>query len=382
MALTHNPSPITDRLILNVDGANPKQFLSYTNTLIQEPISYSANQNVTISTDVQTSGGSSITYTKCLINQTGSTPGIYPINGNIEVLPNTQYLLEVNGYKSGSNTVTYYVLGNQTNTAIIDAYPLPSSDGKVSCSFNTGSNTSIRVGFLSRSHAIGDSFFIRNLTMRRVVIPDILNQYDFFSSTAGSNTPVLNSNGYFEFDGTTAVGILGSDLPTTPLNTTYNGKTIELAFWMDPTGFTYSGSPFYRAMLGGPNFVENRSFNTYIYTTGVNQFGLHWSYGNGVVNSGPSAAISVSTGTWYILTISVDSSGTSVVYLNGTQVSGFSAGAAHSKGYNVQTGALQYIGYADNFWYGRIGYCRIYAKNLSASEVLHNFNVSKSRFGL
>jgi hypothetical protein len=382
MGVSYNSSPITDALILNFDGANAKQSLSYTDTLIPEPIAYTANQNVTISTDIQTSGASSVTYTKCLINQTGSTPGIYPINGNIDVLPNTQYLLEVNGYKSGSNTVTYYVLGNQTNTAIIDAYPLPSSDGKVSCSFNTGSNTSIRVGFLSRSHAIGDSFFIRNLTMRRVIVPDILNQYNFFSSTANSNTPVLNNNGYFEFDGTTAIGILGSDLPNTPLNTTYNGKTIEIAFWMNPTGFAYGGSPFYRALLGSPSFVENRSFNTYIYTTGTNTFNLHWSYGNGTINSGPSASLSVSTGTWYILTISVDSSGTSVVYLNGIQVSGFSGGSAHSKGYNVQSGALQYLGYADNFWYGRIGYCRIYAKNLSASEVLYNFNVSRNRFGI
>ena len=91
MGVNYNASPIIDRLILNFDGANPKQFLSYTDTLIPEPISYSANQNVTISTDIQTSGGNSISYTKCLINQTGSTPGIYPINGNIDVLPNTQY---------------------------------------------------------------------------------------------------------------------------------------------------------------------------------------------------------------------------------------------------------------------------------------------------
>jgi hypothetical protein len=382
MGVNYNASPIIDRLILNFDGANPKQFLSYTDTLIPEPISYSANQNVTISTDIQTSGGNSISYTKCLINQTGSTPGIYPINGNIDVLPNTQYLLEVNGYKSGSNTVTYYVFGNQTNTAIIDAYPLPSSDGKVSCSFNTGSNTSIRVGFLSRSHAIGDSFFIRNLTMKRVVIPDILNQYQFFSSTANSNTPVLGSSGYFEFDGTTAVGILGSDLPNTPLNTTYNGKTIEIAFWMNPAGFTYSGSPFFRAMLGGNTFVENRSFNTYIYTSATNTFSLHNSFGNGTTIYGTSIPLSVSTSNWYILTISVDSSGTQSTYLNGSLISTIAGGAAASKGYNVQTGALQYLGAADNFWYGRIGYCRVYAKNLSASEVLYNFNVSKNRYGI
>lgn len=382
MGVNYNSAPIIDGLILNFDGANPKQSLSYTNTLIQDPIAYTANQNVTVSTDIQTSAGSSITYTKCLINQTGSTPGIYPIGGDIPVLPNTQYLLEVNGYKSGSNTVTYYVLGVQTNTAIIDAYPLPSTDGKVSCSFNTGSNTSVRIGFLSRSHAIGDSFFIRNLTMRRVVIPDILNRYEFVSSTLNSNTPVLNTNGYFEFDGSTAVGVLGSDLPNTPLNTTYNGKTIEIAFWMNPTGFTYGGSPFYRAMVGSPTSVENRSFNTYIYMNGVNQFNLHYSFGNGVINVGPATLLSISNSTWYILTITVDSSGFSRVYLNGSEVYTYNGGSGFTKAYNVQAGALQYLGAADNYWYGRIGYCRIYSKSLSAAEVLYNFNVSRNRFGI
>lgn len=382
MGVSYNSSPITDRLILNFDGANAKQSLSYTDTLIQEPITYAANQNVTISTDVQTSGASSITYTKCLISQTGSTPGIYPINGNINVLPNTQYLLEVNGYKIGSNTVTYYVFGNQTNAAIIDAYALPSSDGKVSCSFNTGSNTSIRIGFISRSHAIGDSFYIRNLTLRKVNIPDILNSYEFVSSTLNSNTPVLNTNGYFEFDGSTAVGVLGSDLPNTPLNTTYNGKTIEVAFWMNPAGFTYGGSPFYRAMLGSPSFVENRSFNTYIYMTGANQFNLHYSFGNGVINVGPATPLAVVNSTWYILTITVDSAGFSRVYLNGSEVYTYNGGSGFTKAYNVQAGALQYLGAADNYWYGRIGYCRIYSKSLSAAEVLYNFNVSRNRFGI
>lgn len=208
--------------------------------------------------------------------------------------------------------------------------------------------------------------------------PNIINNY-----TISNVNNVSIANGYHTFNGSNYLVVLGSDQTTTPLNAEYNGRTIEMSFWMDPAGFTYSGSPFYRAMIGNSAaFVENRTFNSYIYTYGVNTFNLHTSFANGTISHGPQIPLSISTSTWYILTISIDQNGNQSTYLNGSLISTIAGGAGNSKAFNVQSGAPVTLGSADNFWYGRIGFWRIYNRNLSAAEVLQNFNAFRGRYGI
>jgi len=95
---------------------------------------------------------------------------------------------------------------------------------------------------------------------------------------AGNTTYTLSNglsaanNGYFTFDGTDD----SINLQTQYLNTSYNGKTIIVAAWMDSDViFTTS---YYRAMIGG---IGDRNVNFYIRTRGPNpnEYDLHFSTG-------------------------------------------------------------------------------------------------------
>ena len=112
--------------------------------------------------------------------------------------------------------------------------------------------------------------------------------------------------------------------------------------------------------------------------------GFFWK-GGGAVKGG---SISLSTGTWYNLTVCYHGSSlTYNMYVNGvldtsSNTSSPSAGSGttwNSGNSNPRYGAWHNGSYD---WNGNIGPLQVYNRSLSSNEVLHNYNALKGRFGL
>ena len=82
---------------------------------------------------------------------------------------------------------------------------------------------------------------------------------------------------------------------------------------------------------------------------------------------------------WYHLT-ATGTSGAQLVYINGIQIfSNNIATTPTANSNNLSIGKLSYSGLYTNM---TLGFARIYNRVLSNSEILNNYNMTKSRFGL
>ena len=90
---------------------------SYANLIANREASslegFSENQNVTLSSVYQNGE----TYIKVVSDQSGSTPGVWPIGGTFAVEEGERYALKVLGYRETSDNAHLYVKGN-TNDII------------------------------------------------------------------------------------------------------------------------------------------------------------------------------------------------------------------------------------------------------------------------
>jgi len=159
----------------------------------------------------------------------------------------------------------------------------------------------------------------------------------------------------FTFNGSTASNI---SFAAAKFNTAYTGKTVMVAAKMDAS----FGTNLYRALFGN---TGTRNFNFYVYNNGTG-YQLHFStQGSGTLSN----VIPLVTGQWYVFAVTQDASTVSY-YLNGVLV-GTNPGQTLSQ---YQAGGIEYIGNADNFWYGDIGTTLIYKRGLTAAEIMQNYN--------
>jgi hypothetical protein len=158
----------------------------------------------------------------------------------------------------------------------------------------------------------------------------------------------------FTFNGSTASNI---SFTSSKFNTTYTGKTIVVAAKMDAN----FGTNLYRALFGN---TGNRNFNFYVYQNGSG-YQLHFSAGGGWLSN----VVPLVTGQWYVFAVSQDATSVNF-YVNGVLV-GTTTGTTVQA---YQSGGTEYIGNADNYWYGDIGTTLIYKRGLSATEIMQNYN--------
>ena len=159
----------------------------------------------------------------------------------------------------------------------------------------------------------------------------------------------------FTFNGSIASNI---SFAAAKFNTAYTGKTVMVAAKMDAS----FGTNLYRALFGNGGL---RNFNFYVYNNGTG-YQLHFStQGSGTLSN----VIPLVTGQWYVFAVTQDASTVSY-YLNGVLV-GTTTGQTLSQ---YQAGGTEYIGNADNFWYGDIGTTLIYKRGLTAAEIMQNYN--------
>jgi len=162
-------------------------------------------------------------------------------------------------------------------------------------------------------------------------------------------------------------GAASGTLTPSKYNTTYTGKTIFVAGNL--SGIT---APNFRAMLGTSS--GSRNFNFYIYNPSGSTYQLHFSAGG---YGGFSGNLSYTPGNWFTVAVTQATDGTTIYYLNGQQVSQTTMTFAQ-----YVSDANDYVGAADNFWYGPLGVVCVYKKNLTAAQILANHNAVRGRYGL
>lgn len=151
------------------------------------------------------------------------------------------------------------------------------------------------------------------------------------------------------------------------LNVPYTGKTVIVAAKMDPN----FGTNVYRALFGNSS-ASSRNFNFYIYQNGS---GYKIHFADAGIN-GFSDLLTLTTNQWYVFAATQENN-TVKFFLNGVLVASTSGPLSQ-----YQSSTEEYVGRADNYWYGDIGSIFIYKRGLSEIEILQNFNAIKSVYGL
>lgn len=170
------------------------------------------------------------------------------------------------------------------------------------------------------------------------------------------------NGGYLSFNGAAS-----GTLTPSKYNTPYTGKTIFVAGNL--SGITVST---FRAMLGTAN--GGRNFNFYMYNPSSGVYQLHFSAGG---YGGFSSNLSYTPGNWFTVAVTQATDGTTTYYLNGQQVSQTTMTFSQ---YVSDTN--DYVGAADNFWFGPLGVVCVYKTALTAAQILANHNAVRGRYGL
>lgn len=179
------------------------------------------------------------------------------------------------------------------------------------------------------------------------------------------NDSVINplNNAYVYFDGT-------NDLIQTPINSFGNNTTWEC--WVNRTSSVNTLNMFMGRVL--PYFAirdDNRIlFSNRLLTTGQVTF--------------YSSGFSASNNTWYHLSFTTEYDGTNTtkkIYINGILNNSRTSFGAQS---NADTSQFSIgDGRSTSAWYpfnGKVSMVRIYNRTLSSSEILNNYNSTKSRY--
>ena len=137
--------------------------------------------------------------------------------------------------------------------------------------------------------------------------------------------------------------------------------------------------------------IQSTSFNGIISKTLSNADGYEIRTSNGATSTttivefryvGDNASIGFGTltnGIWYHL-IATGTNGSQKTYINGAQA--YSNTVALSPSANSNSLVIGKLAYAGLYANMSMGYARIYNRVLTATEVLQNYNATKTRFGL
>ena len=191
------------------------------------------------------------------------------------------------------------------------------------------------------------------------------------------NNPTFSSinNGYFTFNGSTQYVNCGN----TSLGISAGATQITLEAWVYPVTFTsYGGiisrvggsSPFGGWML---NVNSDGSVNKFDLAININGVWRTWVTGGGTFGG------TLTTSKWYHIVGTYNGS-TMEMYLNGVKYNSVSypGSIQYTSVNNLYVG----LNGGGTYFNGRVALTKVYNKALSTSEVLQNYNTTKSRFGL
>jgi hypothetical protein len=202
----------------------------------------------------------------------------------------------------------------------------------------------------------------------RSVTQGLLNM--FGTSTINITNATFDNNAQIEFDGTNDYIDSGYDLSWN------NASSASIELMVKP--YTVSGGNYGIIGKEYPNwewaFYQYNSSLSLVYwnTSGGHSNGMDFS-----VNAFPTA------NTWYHIVYTWNGS-TSIFYVNGVALGSKVAtdpSINQNRSNNVMVGGHTYV-WADSYFNGKLDLVKFYNRNLTASEVLTNYNALKTRFGI
>jgi hypothetical protein len=188
------------------------------------------------------------------------------------------------------------------------------------------------------------------------------------------NNPIYNSgsNGSIVFDGS-------DDKVVVPYISSYNLTNLTVLVWIKPISPQTSPSSYgFRHIISKQG--ADRDWNFYLYSSSNNDIVNYFHLSTARASIYNSLALipggSLLLNTWHQCGFSI-SEGLLKYYLNGSIINqGSTDFSSANNSYPIS------IGGADNYTKGNIATTQVYNRGLSASEVLQNYNASKSRFNL
>ena len=249
-------------------------------------------------------------------------------------------------YNSGSFNCAGGIVGDAGN-------------GRKSNQFN--SSGTFKVGSTSNFEIVTDSLYL-NLDAGDFSSRGTSTWTDLSGNSRNGTVTgaTLGTNWYYDFDGSNdRMDFSAADI---------GGTNFTVEVWVNPDSSQVAyANIFDYDHTGSKGFTiqqANTTTNTYYFYTGGNY--------NNFTN--------IPAGTWAHLLVSI--SGTSVVqYLNGVQDGTFTASSnSDTTGERITLASWRAGGSHSRYWNGQYGQCRVYNKALTASEVLQNYNATKTNF--
>lgn len=173
------------------------------------------------------------------------------------------------------------------------------------------------------------------------------------------NSPTYSSlnGGYFTFNGSTQRATVAG----TPLTTTTYTKSI----W------------FYLNATADNNLISSDTGGHYMFFGGSNKLYSGHTAWTGFPNTYGSTATFVNS-TWYFVTLTFNTTDGMSLYINGTLDSTYTAQKTAAT-----SGVVNLASYGTgNLLNGRIGKVLCYNRSITSTEVLQNYNATKSNYGL
>ena len=191
------------------------------------------------------------------------------------------------------------------------------------------------------------------------------------------NNPTFSAtnNGIFTFNGTNTYGTIPYTIQSQFAN------QITICAWVNLSWFdSGNGDGVEIIAKDTPTLASPYT----IYNLGISNSGLPISsLGNGISRIQLSASKAISLNTWIYLCTTYDGS-ILKMYINGVQDINTMSGT-YTIGQNtvpLTIGSNQTLGSYYDWFKGSIGSIMMYNRALSPTEVLFNYNVTKTRFGL
>ena len=378
MGLAHSPSIVTNGLVFAYDMANTKKSWKGkpTTNLITNPNSGINVTSTNVPSGVPVTGYSSF--------NTGYSVIDWAVPSTAATGVTFTYSVYMRSPGGTSTYLMYVYTGTGPDGGWFSAGSGALTDSWQRFTFTSGSWTgNITILRVYRFNQLGtielaapqletNSFATPFVSGTRSTTNNIVDLTGRSTATAGSLT--YNSDNTFNFDYT------GPGYVSVPLATAFNKTEGTMNFWLYPTRYNGGNGYFVNREDASANAVDWFWIGTYSGS-------FYFRIGNGAdCCSNDLAFGSLSTviplDNWINMCFTWKANGTSEIYKNGVLYTSRAIGNIPNT--NPASNGRFGLGHtnADNYYNGKMPVAQIYNRQLTAAEILSNFNALRGRYGI
>jgi len=385
-------------LVLAVDAGNIKSYDKYENlyTYSENLATWNTDGVTTVTTDQTTSPNNDNTADKMVgpyvyryFTSSGSpvasgttvTASVFVKNNGANTFNFVIYCLSASAFSSSVNLTTGTISGTG---ASIQAYPngwyrisLTSTINSASCYLaieglgGSGASQSLYIwgAQVERSSTVSDYYSTAASTKSRGTTWTDMSGNSITGTLTNGPTYNSSNGGSIVFDGV-------DDYIIIPENSALNTQTPTVEVWVKTNATTQNGFWF-----------EKGQVNTQ-YALFQEGSVIQWrqNFSGSVTNLSTTTATYMNTTSWYQI-VGTYTSGSRKLYINGTLVNSDGQGgtiSTNSNGMSIGVyGGYNPGGSGRGYYYnGNVAVCKVYNRELSATEVSQNFNALRGRFGI